>query len=595
MNIITILILLINALCISKLIKIKIEEAIPISVVGVMLPIYICGLFDNLRIGIYIIEALTIVSIITIIYLLIKEKNIKNTLKQFLTPGMIIYITFYVLDILITKDRIIDSYDEFNHWGAIIKNMVIYNKFGMHEKSIITFNEYPPFTALFQYFFLGIKNVFEEDTVMIAQNLLYISLIMPIFKNITWKKGTKKLLLAIPILLLPITLYIDFFEEILVDGFMGVVFAMGIYQICQKKSSINDILLVIYITALSLTKTTGLILAVILILAKLINVLVNKENKKYFGKVCLMMLIPIILTGAWYIKLAIYKANTNWKFENLYGESKFSEDRIEIIIQSFINGSMGKKSCLTERKVGTWICIFAYVAYSACVYNAIPQEKRKNYLYCSIVMFISIIIYILGLLCMYLTIFTYAESKSLASYERYVGTIMLSAFLFNTYFFIENTKIKFSTILAIISICLIFMPVQAIQKNYIDVENYKESPIPEIAEYGKIEKYKKIFNENDKIYYFGYKTLYEEYVAKLIKYKMMPVSIECRQTEYFRDRREFAQQLVDDGYTYIYIHQPDERLKFVLKDMFDNTNISDDSLYKINKDEGKIYFKKVEI
>lgn len=594
MEIIAVLILLINALSISKMLKIKIEEAIPISVIGIIIIIYICGIFDNLKIGVYMVEIFTLLAIISIIYFIVKEKNLKDTLKRFLTPGILIYVLFFILNLVLTKGKILDDYDEFNHWGAIIKNMFIYNKYGMHENSSVTFNEYPPFTAVFQYFFLSIKNVYAEDTIMIAQNILYISFIMPLFKNISWKKGINKLWLAIPILLMPLIFYPSFFEEILVDGLMGVVFAMGLYQIYQNKSKIQDILFIIYVISLCLIKTTGIILAIVLILAKFINMLINKDNKKYFKKIGLMLLVPIILTGTWYVKLAIYNAETNWNFKQIYTEnSSINSEKKEAIIENFLEAISGKKNCLTEKKVGTWLCIIIYVTYTVSLYKIITPDKKKSYIFTSSIMGISIIAYILGLLWMYLAIFNYSESGILASYERYVGTIMLAAFCFNTYVLIESIKIELRSIMIMITACLLFLPLQDIQKKYINGKEYINSTIQSIEQYNKISIYKDVLKQNDKVYYVGLPSMEEQYVIKLIKYKMMPVNVENNRMEYSENGQEFCEKLIDDGYTYIYIEKTSISFNEKYKGLFSNESIINNSLYKINNTAGRLNFERI--
>lgn len=587
-NFVTIFILLIIAISISKITKIKIEEAMPISVIGIALPIYICGLFDNLKVGIYGVALLILFSICTIVYFIIKEKSIKLILKQCLTPGILVYILFYIINILANKNRILENYDEFNHWGLIIKNMYIYNKFGMHENSVVTFNEYPPFTAIFQYLFLSVQKMYSESTIITAQNMLYISMIMPIFKEVSWK-NIKKIFITIPVILCPLVLYPDFFKEILADGFMGVMFAMGLYQIYQKNSKVQNILLLTYISTLSLTKTTGIVLAIALALAKLINMIINKENKKDIGKFLLALLIPIVLTGAWYLKLSIYKANTNWDFEKVYLQSANSTENSKAIIENFQEAFFGKKNYLTEKKLGTWLCVFIYMAYTICLYSKISQDKKKSYKVCSIFMSIFTLIYILGMLWMYLTIFNFTEAGILASYERYVGTIILASFLFNTYILIEVIEAKLSNILLIISVLLVFLPFQTIEKDY-----FRE-PSTEVTKYENILKYKNIFSEEDKVYYLGYSSMEERYALALIKYKMMPITTNNIHLEYKTDNQEFYNKLIENGYTYLYLYRGSKSLEKEYNDAFENEKISDDSLYKIVENNGKIYFRKIEI
>ena len=69
------IIILINATTLKILLKNRIEENIPISVIGIILITYIFGLFDKLEIGIIITNVITIVNSIIVIYYYIKEKN----------------------------------------------------------------------------------------------------------------------------------------------------------------------------------------------------------------------------------------------------------------------------------------------------------------------------------------------------------------------------------------------------------------------------------------------------------------------------------------------------------------------------------------
>jgi len=114
------------------------------------------------------------------------------------------------------KGRIFEDYDEYNHWGIMIKNMFLYNTYGTNPESIVVFNDYPPLTSIFQYLFIQIKGIYAEDVIIIAQNILYFSMMIPITKNITWKKDVKRIVLStIIILFLPIIFYANFYMSYL--------------------------------------------------------------------------------------------------------------------------------------------------------------------------------------------------------------------------------------------------------------------------------------------------------------------------------------------------------------------------------------------
>ena len=170
-------ILITFATMLSITFKKRIEETMPISTVGIILLIFLAGLLDNLKIGAIIVQILTIIQLIFILVTILKKDKdgIKEILGRILTPGLLIYTVLFKINIITNKGRIFEDYDEFNHWAVIIKNMFIYNTYGTNPETIVRFNEYPPFTAVFQYLFLAVQKVYSEDTVIIAQNVLYLS------------------------------------------------------------------------------------------------------------------------------------------------------------------------------------------------------------------------------------------------------------------------------------------------------------------------------------------------------------------------------------------------------------------------------------
>ena len=157
---IAISIILIFSMVLALLLKKKTEQMIPVGIICITLPIYIAGLCNNLRLGLTVIEVLAILGIAIICYFICKQKEIKDVkelLLKIITPGTIVYILLSIFFIWINKGRIFEDYDEFNHWARIIKNMFMYNTYGVNEETIVYFNEYPPFTAVFQFLFIGIK------------------------------------------------------------------------------------------------------------------------------------------------------------------------------------------------------------------------------------------------------------------------------------------------------------------------------------------------------------------------------------------------------------------------------------------------------
>ena len=336
--------------------KKRIEETMPISTVCIILIIFLAGLLDNLKIGAILVQILTIIQLIFIlITILKKDKNgIKEILGRILTPGLLIYTALFIVNVIINKGRIFEDYDEFNHWAVIIKNMFIYNTYGTNPETIVRFNEYPPFTAIFQYLFLAVQKVYREDTVIIAQNVLYLSIIIPITKNIKWNKSSLKILTAIPLIVfMPMILYKNFFLNVLVDGILGIMFAYTIYSAYEDDSTIFKALKILSgEIMLCLTKTSGLGLAVLSLIIILMKIIINRKKDKTKFKsdiksLIVVCIITAVITSMWYIK--VNNAEKRWNFSK-YVETQENQKSSSEILKNFVTAVFMRQDITAKKQ-----------------------------------------------------------------------------------------------------------------------------------------------------------------------------------------------------------------------------------------------------
>ena len=235
------LIILINSIALTIKLKNRIEVNIPISIIGLILIVYIFGLFDKLLLGVRVIEILTILVSVYALYTIIKNKKEINFKEQILTPGLFVYMFLYTGFIIFNKGMLFKEYDDFSHWGLVVKHMFNFGNFGANSESVLQYNEYPPFIGIFQYIILMLKNAYAEDAVITGLNILYISFIIPMFKYIKWDKSILKLLIYIPIVVfVPIFFYEKFYVNLFMDGFMGCVFAYIIFSWYLNEDKNNE-------------------------------------------------------------------------------------------------------------------------------------------------------------------------------------------------------------------------------------------------------------------------------------------------------------------------------------------------------------------
>lgn len=586
-------ILITFATMLSITFKKRIEETMPISTVGIILLIFLAGLLDNLKIGAIIVQILTIIQLIFILVTILKKDKdgIKKILGRILTPGLLIYTLLFIVNVIINQGRIFEDYDEFNHWAVIIKNMFIYNTYGTNPETIVRFNEYPPFTAVFQYLFLAVQKVYSEDTVIIAQNVLYLSIIIPITKKIKWDKSALKILTAIPLIIfMPMILYKNFFLNILVDGILGIMFAYTIYSAYEDDSSIFKTLKILAGTImLCLTKTSGLGLAVLALIIILIKIIIDRKKDKSKFKSSIKSLIVIcvitaILTSIWYIK--VNNAQKRWDFSK-YVNAEEDRQNSSDILKSFTM-SVFMRQDITTKQLTVFAVMILLIGLQ--IYS-IKKVKNKNFTYYAIAMLVSIPIYLISLAITYMTIFENIEGTMLTCFDRYTSTILLATLCFNA-FAMFDIKTKFSVELIVIaSIIITLMPIDNIYTQYIRGKNYVKTSNTNRDIYTKIEKYKDKLNANDKILYMAGDKANIEYLKAMNEYVMMPVKIQNMISGNYESAEKFKK--VIERYDYVFIYRTNTDTVDNIKECFEGGKVQRDTLYRVVKNNETIELEKV--
>lgn len=376
--IIPILTIIIYAIMFAFLFKKRIEQTIPISVIAIVLVVYIFGLFDNLKLGAIITGVMAIMQLAIILCILCKEKDYRkviNKIKNIITPGLIIYIALTVLFVILNKGRTFENYDEFNHWGKMVKNMFMYNSYGTNIESTIKFNEYPPFTAIFQYIFLSINNQYYEDIVITAQCILYLSIIIPITKNLRWDKKIIKNIISfvLVIICMPVIFYSNFYLEILVDGIMGVMFGVCIFYLYEKEENLTFKYVKTFtmLTMLFLTKTTGIALGIVAILLLIINTVRQRKKidvKKDIKNIMIVIMALTIIILTWYIK--VKGTPKRWNFKEYFTVKSENENITELFIENiFTNQKITDKKITVFAVITVVTCISFYLAKNVKKYN----------------------------------------------------------------------------------------------------------------------------------------------------------------------------------------------------------------------------------
>ena len=534
------------------------------------------------------VEILTIIQLMIILVVMwnkVRKKeieSIKEDVKRMITPGLFVYMALFVINIIINQGRILEDYDEYTHWGVIIKNMFMYNTYGTNPESVVRFNEYPPFTAIFQYFFLGIQKVYQEDTIIIAQNVLYLSIIIPITRTISWRKNLRKLWMIVPIIVfLPMIFYSNFFLEILVDGMIAIMFSYLMFAAFDKEEDLRFKMLKLFcgFVMLCLTKTTGMGLAVIGIGIILIRNMLDRKKKVENSKketkfIFIAIALAALFTSLWYIKVS--QVDAKWDYTQFV---QADEGKLEIqkqITKSFWNAFFSNEVIMDKSFTAFGIFLFL-MAFFVCTKKMV---KKQNYSYYGKAFFITTILYLIGTWIIYITIFDLEEAIPLTSFDRYISLILLSFTTFQVNALIEEEQTNQRKIIfVVIATLVMLLPVANIYERYIEAKAHMDMANINREVYTKLKYQKDKLEVDDQLLFLTRPQDQVQFLEALNNYEIMPIRIKEARIASFNTLENFERLIKD--YTHVYIYRMEEEEKETIKEIFENEYVENDRLYRV--------------
>lgn len=610
----------------------KFEAMLPFSFFIIVFTLYICGLYGVLLTGIYILVLLAILCLGYSCFYFIKDKNILTS--QIITPGFTVFLVFALLIFVNSTGRFMVTWDEFTHWGLVVKNMYIFDALGNYKEATTVFKGYPPATALLEYFFVRLKTPFSEEYLFRAMDLFLVSIVLPIFEMINWKqlKQCQRLFQSLPIifiiLLLPMIFYPNIYNNLYVDGFLGLLFAHLLFSYFHSDKQDYFTYLNLGGTAfiLVLIKASGVGLVIIAFLIILFDIFVfqrdeihtfmtthNKTNKKNINwKNVIWLLFPIFITiigkYSWSIYLKITNTGPAWNTASITLGGIFElftrhipEYRIKTIKNFFSSlVTMFYKDGSFKMSYLLWILFIALSILT--IYKLIDDNKRekKRIIVAGIGIIIGFIIYSTTLLILYLFTYAILEATSLASFSRYMNTYLLGALAFVifcliAYSFSSNKKI--SSVIPAIILCILipFIPINDVALQYLSSEYKTSFSYVQRSKYHKIETLPSKLNiKSDKIYFISQNSTGIDYW--ITRYSVTPMKISptftwnliipskaTAEMTLQISANDWAEELKKE-YTYVYLFSVDETFKKDYSPLFNKIgDIQNDTLYYVDK------------
>ena len=426
----------------EKKLKVPNTFSLAITFTFIGLYLFVLGILNMMKLGSLILIFLSMIYFIYLIYK--KELSIdyfKNSLKN---PVNIIVIIMFILITIVSCNLHLIHYDNYSHWGLIIRVLFDFDRLPNFENSYVLFKGYQPGSACFIYL-MGLLCGKKDYVMILGQNYLVFAYFSVLFNFIKNKKDILKALLLVCFYIFVIVTCAFSYNNLLVDTLIGLMLIVGLLIVNHYKKDLKKVFIyVLPITVyLLLVKNIGLVLAGFICLYILYISFKDKKLKEGIKYVIYIGLILLFVLFVWNSHVSLvyghWALNTkhSLSLQNIYTSLKaigFTN------ILNFIKMYIINLFSLSNNLPNIYMLILDVVGL---IFISLVKDKKKVLNYLLVLNGIYLFYYfILG--AMYIFSMPWEEAKVLAGYTRYMMTIVdVIVGLFIVYIFMYKGKIKY--------------------------------------------------------------------------------------------------------------------------------------------------------
>lgn len=619
----------------------RLEDGLPVTVGLIVLIEYIFGLFGGLFFGWVICASL---SLIIIGYVLISSllnlgfwKNKFNGIKDSINKisdiyePIIIFLLVVSLVFFSTRYMRLHNWDEFSHWGVVVKQMCLENKLGTRTSMHLIASNYPPGMSLFQYYYEGFYTItskkfsFKDSGLYFSYIVMIMCYIVPLASKASRKYSCfMKAVVTVLFLIFPVIFFNDYFHSIYIDCFLGVMCGVGLAYISIDDTTLS-IKSLLYISSVcfvvSISKSSGILFASVLFITYFVVVIKKHHFRDIWKNVLILSFFSYLPYAAWNIETRLSNKGTiNTTPIHLSSVIQVLTGKVDDNVKSIIS-NMGKAifgvsepSYVyligdTNITVSYWILILIILLSLVCLSLLSKYYLKKNYknmIICSIMSVSQWIIFYLGMMFTYIFEFGGELSGRLASYVRYVHTVYLGISILLITFFVymigEISTVRYKIIgNFLITGMLLVVPWKYIYRSFSGLEvrdsiNYAAQYDDVINQINKLSQY---WNENIRVYvicqdkrewFSGAASLATYYgvLPNMANYEEDAFVLSNEVTGWFCADYTSAEwmDILVNRYDYVAIYQVDDYFIDTYQELFtDRDTITGHSIYYINKDK----------
>lgn len=410
-----------------------------VFICGVFL-LYVAGFFTQLQLD-YLLSWITVLLFWIRLAVLFWKKDEERLIEfrdNFLTIGNAVFVLLFLYICQKYKYTFFRYWDEFSHWGPMVRESIRYNTFySTAASNLYIHKDYPPFFPLLNVLFCDLfGGEYAENRLYIAQNTFMLSLFVTPLAHLKQKNAKDwgaALLYVLIFLLCAFTVQLTpdssdsavVYRSVYVDWPMALFGAYTIYLVCFgiRENKIADLFAAgACIFTLLCMKQMGYILAFMAVVIFLIQRhLVEKQPLRL--SYLALLLCPVFLRFVWKFYCDAIRVSGDAQFLPL--------DLIQKSI-SLISGQWQLEGWQTEafqnymkaistRPLMVFPVSLSYypIALIITLGMALLLRKRKQ-LYVALLYLLGSIAYSVVMLLLYMFPFGPFEGPTLASFNRYL-------------------------------------------------------------------------------------------------------------------------------------------------------------------------------
>ncbi len=584
-------------------------KCIPITLIISTFTLYISQfLFKTFNIGV-IINILFPFIFLLLIFIKRKKENVQVFYKKFFSNGFYIFLVIYICIYIFDFYRVFTKWDEFSHWGVMVKEMYRLDRFySVKQSTLMVHKDYPPIIQLFEFFYSKLCGGYKEAYLERAIHLLNLSFFIPLFSE---KEQSKKQVL-LKTLLITISIFMiyllfdrhNIINTIYVDYTMAITTAYLLATISIEKDLFQKFTIInlsLGLTFLLLIKQMSLPLYAMILFLFIMNILLkekgkrlSKENLKKLCKIAiLLIIIPILTMKSW-----------NCYIEKLKIEKQFDLKDIKIMeLKNINNGTKGEKyqqqsiknyfrAIKTENMTTSYLRITyleCFIITLVLLYVLWSLNKKtiskQQIILIGITLTLGYIGYSFVMLILYVFSFGPIEGPSLASFERYMPTFVLICLSLIFMLFIYNNKTKkdLHKLVMLTAILILIQSPLSINKCYPRIKKSQMSGFEKLANSIKEKTKNKskiyvIAEDSVGDYQFYIKYYLGDKTTNLVYFDLPVKDIENYEDYYNQNIKEYMLK-----FDYLFLAKLNKEFKEKYSFLFENNTIEEGNLYKIEK------------